>query len=389
MWLGYLVRVPTATHRRGTVALGLASLLVVGLTSCGLVPSADSDDDAGPDGDPVVSRGTSSATPPGTPKGSSGPAGGDDGSITVALAGDVHFTGRTAKRLNPDDESALGPIGEILGAADLAMVNLETAITERGSAADKTYIFRAPAKALDELDADGVDVVSMANNHAVDYGDVGLVDSLAAVADSPIGVAGIGEDGARAYSPVIRNVKGVRVAFVAASQVHDITNRLHRAGADKPGIASALGGDRLVRAVRDAKTRADVVIVYMHWGVEGDKCPSAEQKTLAKDLSDAGAVAILGTHAHVMQGAGWLGDTYVGYGYGNFLWYGTSPYPNSNDTGVATLTIRDGKVVGEEFTPASIDARGVPVPTTGAETKRILDRRAGLRPCTGLSATPK
>ncbi|MFI1583989.1 CapA family protein [Embleya sp. NPDC020630] len=376
--------------RRRTVALGLAPLLIAGLASCGLMS------DSGDSGD--SSKKVENAAVP-DPAGSSAAPGGASApppaqavpgtEITVALAGDVHFFERTVPRLNAGAEGALGPIGRTLADADLAMVNLESAITERGTPENKTYHFRAPAKALTELKTVGVDVVSMANNHAVDYGKVGLDDSIAAVQNPPIGVVGIGKDADQAYRPFIKNVKGVKVAFVAASQVQDITNQLYRAGAGKPGIASALQADRLVRAVKDAKAQADVVIVYMHWGIEGDKCPSTDQTGLTRKLADAGAAAVLGTHAHVMQGAGWMGSTYVGYGYGNFLWYGTSPYPNSNDTGVATLTIKDGKVVGEKFTPASIDNRGVPMPATGAEAKRILDRRDTLRPCTGLTATPK
>ncbi|MFJ8743477.1 CapA family protein [Embleya sp. NPDC127516] len=377
--------------RRRTVALGLVPLLIAGLASCGLL--SDSGDSSGrtknaSDADPVVGRpdpsgapGTGSAPPPA--------AAAPGTEITVALAGDVHFFERTQSRLNAGTEGALGPIGKTLAEADLAMVNLESAITERGTPENKTYHFRAPAKALTELQSTGIDVVSMANNHAVDYGKVGLEDSIAAVRNPPIGVVGIGKDAEQAYRPFVKNVKGVKVAFLAASQVQDITNQLYQAGNAKPGIATALQTDRLVRAVREAKAQADVVIVYMHWGIEGDKCPSADQKSVTRKLADAGAAAVLGTHAHVMQGAGWLGDTYVGYGYGNFLWYGTSPYPNSNDTGVATLTIKDGKVVGEKFTPASIDKRGVPMPVTGAESRRILDRRETLRPCTGLTAAPK
>jgi poly-gamma-glutamate capsule biosynthesis protein CapA/YwtB (metallophosphatase superfamily) len=381
-------------RRRRTLALGLAPLLIVGLASCGLLSDSDAGDsgkvDNAADSGPVVARDKNSAAPGGSSTAPTAAAPAAPGTeITVAFAGDVHFFERTLPRLNAGAEGALGPIGKTLAGADLAMVNLESAITERGTPENKTYHFRAPKKALTELQDAGIDVVSMANNHAVDYGKVGLDDSVEAVRNPPIGVVGLGEDATRAYRPFIKEVKGVKVGFVAASQVQDITNQLYKAAPGKPGIASALQTDRLVQAVRDAKKQADVVVVYMHWGIEGDKCPSADQKSVARKLSDAGAAAILGTHAHVMQGAGWLGDTYVGYGYGNFLWYGTSPYPNSNDTGVATLTIKDGKVTGEKFTPASIDNRGVPMPATGTEAKRIQDRRETLRPCTGLSAAPK
>jgi poly-gamma-glutamate synthesis protein (capsule biosynthesis protein) len=294
-----------------------------------------------------------------------------------------------AREREGDRSRRLGPISKTLGQADLAMVNFESAITERGTPEDKTYHFRAPTQALDAIRGSGVDVVTMANNHAVDFGPVGLQDSLAAVKNPPIPVVGIGADATAAYKPYLTTLRGVKVAVLAASQVQDITNQKYAAGPGKPGIASALQPDRLVKAVKDAKAKADVVVVYLHWGIEGDKCPSADQQGLAKKLADAGATAVVGTHAHVMQGAGMLGGTYVAYGFGNFLWYGTSPYPDSNDTGVTTVTITNGKVAKEAFTPASVDGRGVPMPQTGAEATRITQRRDSLRPCTGLAAPPR
>lgn len=381
-----------AIARRARVLAGAVGLVLV--AGCGLLGGSDGDSDSG--GNAAPAGADASAAAPGGPAapgaseapvvpGSADPA----GTITLAFAGDVHFNERTLPRLNAGADTALGPISKTLSAADLAMVNFESAITERGTPEAKTYHFRAPASALPVLAKSGVDLVGMANNHAVDYGPVGLQDSLAAAKNPPIPVIGIGPDAAAAYKPWITEVKGVKVAFLAASQVQDITNQKYAAGANKPGIASALKADQLVAAVKAAKAKADVVVVYMHWGIEGDKCPSADQKGLAKKLADAGATAVVGTHAHVMQGAGMLGDTYVDYGFGNFLWYGTSPYPNSNDTGVTTLTIGGGKVVKETFTPASIDSRGVPMPQSGAEAKRISDRRDGLRPCTGLTAAPE
>ncbi|NUU24958.1 MAG: CapA family protein, partial [Streptomycetaceae bacterium] len=284
---------------------------------------------------------------------------------------------------------ALGPISTTLAQADFAMVNFESAITERGAPEEKLYHFRAPASALSELGRAGVDVVSMANNHAVDYGPDGLADSVAAAKNPAVPVIGLGADAAAAFKPWIAEANGVKVAFLAASQVQDLTNAKYAAGPSKPGIASALTSDRLVKAVKDAKKQAPVVVVYLHWGNEGDTCPDSRQTGLAKQLAQAGATAVVGTHAHVMQGAGMLGGTYVAYGFGNFLWYGTSPYPNSDDTGVTTLTITNGKVVKEAFTPALVDARGVPMPQQGAESARITGRRDSLRPCTGLAAPPR
>jgi poly-gamma-glutamate capsule biosynthesis protein CapA/YwtB (metallophosphatase superfamily) len=308
------------------------------------------------------------------------------GTLTIAFAGDVHFTERTQVRLGVDP--ALGPMSAALSAADFSMVNLETAITTRGTPQPKKYHFRTTPAALTALQHSGVDAVTMANNHAVDYGPQGLADSLAAKADSPIPVVGIGADEAEAYRPYTTTVNGVRLAVVAASQVVDITNQNFRASATSPGIASALDRPRLLKAVRDAKAHADVVVVYLHWGTEGQSCPGPEQESIAEDLSAAGATAVVGTHAHVMLGSGMLGPTYVAYGFGNFLWYGSSPYPHSDETGVTTLTVEHGRVAKAVFAPALVDGQGVPQPQTGAAATRITDRYAQLRQCTGLSAAP-
>ncbi|MET9179585.1 CapA family protein [Kitasatospora aureofaciens] len=341
---------------------------------------------------PPAAAPASSAAPSGTaaPAPTKGGAPRPDGTITVAFAGDVHFEGRTQPRLTVQSpETALGPLSRTLADADLSVLNLETAITGRGAPEPKTYTFRTTPKALSVLKDSGVDVVSMANNHAVDFGADGLVDTLAAKDSSPIPVLGVGHNAKEAYAPYVTTVRGVKVAVVAASQVEDITNQKWRAGADKPGIASALDVPALVSAVQAAKQQAPVVLVYLHWGEEGKACPTAAQTTIAKKLAAVGASAVVGTHAHTMVGSGMLGNTYVGYGFGNFLWYGTSNYAFSNETGVTTLTLAaDGKVTGETFAPATIDDKGIPEPVTGTAAEAALKRRDGLRGCAGLTPPP-
>ncbi|GAA4836509.1 CapA family protein [Kitasatospora terrestris] len=303
----------------------------------------------------------------------------------MAFAGDVHFEGRTKARLNvAPPQQALGPISKQLADADLSMVNLETAITDRGAPQAKAFTFRAPARSLKVLQDSGVDMVSLANNHAVDFGQVGLTDSLAAKASSPIPVVGLGKDAEEAYAPHVAEVKGVKVAVLAASQVDEETNKNWRAGAGKPGIASALDEAALLDAVARAKAQAPVVLVYLHWGQETNPCPTAAQTALARKLASAGVTAVVGTHAHTLLGSGMLDSTYVAYGFGNFLWYNSSS-AGGTETGVTTLTITAGKVTGEEFTPAQINGQGVPVPHTGAQAAAAVKRRDGLRGCTGLA----
>ncbi|MDQ1651294.1 MAG: hypothetical protein QOI35_494 [Cryptosporangiaceae bacterium] len=305
--------------------------------------------------------------------------------ITLAFAGDVHFAGRTEKLL-ADPQTALGPIAAELGRADLAMVNLESAITQGGTPEPKQYHFRAPAKALTALKAAGIDVTTMANNHALDYGQSGLADTLAAIRSSGQPVVGIGKDKAAAYAPWVTTVRGTRIAFVGLSQIRERAPQW-TARSDRPGIASGLDVPASVAAVKAARARADVVVVYLHWGKEGSACPTAAMKSLAKSLADAGADAIVSTHAHLMLGDGYLGHTYVQYGLGNFLWWWDNAY--SNDTGVLTLTLHGRSVTKAELTPARISTRtGQPLVATGAEATRIRTKYAGLRACTGLGNTP-
>ncbi|MER7582449.1 CapA family protein [Kitasatospora sp. NPDC097691] len=368
-----------------------AVALLVGLTT--VTACGPDDPDPAPAG--AAPAPTAASSTPGAPTTGAAPsktaAPRPDGTITVAFAGDVHFEGRTEARLAVQPpEPALGPISRNLADADLSVLNLETAITGRGAPEPKLYTFRTEPKALSVLKDSGVDVVSMANNHAVDFGADGLADTLAAKDSSPIPVVGVGRNAKEAYAPYVTTVRGVKVAVVAASQVEDLTNQKWRAGANKPGIASALDVPALVKAVEGAKQQAPVVLVYLHWGEEGKACPTAAQTTIAKKLATAGATAVVGTHAHTMVGSGMLGNTYIGYGFGNFLWYGTSDYPNSNETGVTTLTLTaDGKVTGEAFAPATIDDKGIPEPVAGAAAAAALKRRDGLRGCAGLSPAPK
>jgi poly-gamma-glutamate capsule biosynthesis protein CapA/YwtB (metallophosphatase superfamily) len=298
----------------------------------------------------------------------------------LAFAGDVHFTGRTL-RLLQDPRTAFGPFARVLSGADFAMVNLETAVTARGTPEPKTYHFRAPVSAYSAIKAAGVDLVSVANNHTLDYGQVGLADTLDSAQQAGMPVVGAGRDAAAAYAPHLVTVGGLRLAVLAFSQVHALSSTW-RATDSRPGIAVAFDLARTTAAVRAARAKADVVIVFMHWGVEGSSCPSGEMKTFAGKMAAAGADLVLGTHAHVLLADGWKGATYVHYGLGNFVWYTGS---HSTDTGVLRLTVRKEGVVRREFLPGVVSGTGQPVPVTGAAKQRVESKLAEAAECTGLA----
>jgi poly-gamma-glutamate synthesis protein (capsule biosynthesis protein) len=223
----------------------------------------------------------------------------------------------------------------------------------------------------------------MANNHGLDYGLQGLRDSLSAAKRYGFPVIGIGLDDAQAYRPFRRSVNGRRIAVIAATQVlDDELISAWTAGPQKPGLASAKDVPRLVRAVRAARATSDTVVVFLHWGVELEQCPSSDQRALAKQLVAAGADVVVGGHAHRVQGAGHLGRALVGYGLGNFVWYGTSEL--STQTGVLLVTVDGRRILGYRWVPARI-VDGVPRPLAGAERRRELAHWRSLRGCTGLA----
>jgi poly-gamma-glutamate synthesis protein (capsule biosynthesis protein) len=269
------------------------------------------------------------------------------------------------------------------------MVNLESAVTDRGTPEPKTFHFRAPATAYEAIKAAGIDVVTVANNHGLDYGRVGLADTLSSAAAAGMPAVGAGTNATQAYTPWVTTVKGVKIAFLGMSQIQELASSWV-AKDDRAGIAMAYdtaSTARAVAAVRAARTQADVVVVYMHWGEEYNQCATAAQKSLAKKLSDAGATLVVGTHAHVLVGDGWLGKTFVSYGLSNFLWWYNDA--GSNDTGVLKVTLSGPTITKTEFLPAYINrTTGQPIPSTGAEATRISAKYEALRPCTGLSAAP-
>ncbi len=305
----------------------------------------------------------------------------------MSFAGDVHFSERVRTRLDADPATAFGVAAPALSAADLTMVNLETAITDGGERQDKSFTFRAPAVSLTALRRAGVDIATMANNHGADYGATGLRDSLAAVTAAKFPVIGLGADAAHAYAPYLVTVNKVPIAILAGSQVHDETLQNWTAGPSSPGIAAA-NSPRLLAAVSAARAAGRVVIVYLHWGTEYTTCPNGEQRSLADALAAAGASAVIGTHAHVLQGAGWRRDgTYVAYGLSNYLWW-RSFGNEQDDNGVLTLTFTGPKVVAAKFAPAHLDSTGVPVPATGSTLARINAEWERDRACTDLSTRP-
>ncbi len=360
------------TMRRLLIVLpGLLALLAA--AACTTVPAATG----------VPARTIQPASHPATPSSQQAHAAVAAGSVTLAFAGDVHFTGRTARLLS-DPATAFGPIAAVLKSADFTAVNLETAVTSGGTPQPKTYHFRTVPTAFTALRDGGVDLVTMANNHVLDYGQAGLADTLAAAKAARFPYVGIGTDAAAAWAPYVTTVKGTRIAVIGVSQVAELASSWV-ATDSRPGEANAIDLARTLEAVRAARRLTPTVIVFMHWGTEGEACPDPNQLSLARQLAAAGASIIIGAHAHMLQGSGWLGHTFVAYGMGNFLWWENS---YSTATGVLELTLHPHAPLTAQFIPAVVSSTGQPIVETGATARQAVAHYDSLRACAELAQRP-
>ena len=142
----------------------------------------------------------------------------------------------------------------------------------------------------------------------------------------------------------------------------------------------------LVHAVEAARRESDTVVVFLHWGTESDACPNSEQEPLANVLVKAGADIIVGSHAHVLLGGGYLGSAYVGYGLGNFAFYNDPPPTDQSGSLVITATGRHIDKV--TWRPAIIQDE-LPQPLTGAAAASALQSWTAARSCTDATADPR
>ena len=314
---------------------------------------------------------------------------GNGKAVTLAFGGDVHFAGDVGVRLTDDPATALGDtVGQLFSGAQLRMVNLESALTD-GTCPQpeaKPYIFFAPPTAITALRGATVSLVSQANDHAVDCGQTGLAQGLGAAKVAGFPLVGVGVNATQAFAPYRTTINGQRIAVIAATQI--IAPNLvstWTATSSQAGVASALDPTQLVRAVQSARRTADTVVVYLHWGTETQACPDPQQEPLAEQLVNAGADIVVGTGAHVLLGGGYLGDSYVDYGLGNFAFYDdTVP---ETDSGSLLITAVGRHIVSATFRPAII-VGGLPQPLSGTPAATALQSWNAARSCTNLSPTP-
>lgn len=260
----------------------------------------------------------------------------------------------------------------VLEGADITIANLEGPLTTRGKAdPDKRFVFRSPPrKVARALAAAGFDVVSLANNHTLDYGAIGLADTIAALDAVGVRYIGAGANLAAARTPAIIEVGGKRVAFLAYNLTYPEN---FWATATHAGTAFA-HRHHVIADTRAARRKADIVIVSFHWGQEVKTTLRAYQPALGRAAIDAGASLVIGHHPHILQGVEHYRDGVILYSLGNFAFGSYSKRVRTS--AIALVDFERGRIARVRMVPLDVYNPRVlfqPQPLTGAAAEAVID----------------
>ena len=236
--------------------------------------------------------------------------------VTLIACGDIMLGRRVGSDLSKKGFTfPFSKIQELTSSADITFANLECPVSDKGSRLDKKYCFRAQPKAVEGLVAAGFDVLSLANNHAIDYGKAALMDTIDRLRKNNIMPVGAASNLTAARAPAIIEKKGTRFAFLAYDCTFSIVLDLKE---EQAGVAAGKI-EKITEDIKKIRNKVDVIIVSFHWGVEYREIPNVFQIELAHKTINAGADIIIGHHPHVIQGIEFYKDKPILYSLGNFV----------------------------------------------------------------------
>ncbi|MCI9374503.1 MAG: CapA family protein [Lachnospiraceae bacterium] len=274
--------------------------------------------------------------------------------VTLLFAGDILFDPNysvMAKVLQNGGDIGNGIAPDLIGemqSADIMMLNNEFAYSDRGAPTpEKQFTFRARPDSVAYLTDMGVDIVSLANNHAYDYGEQALLDSLQILQAEGIPYVGAGVNEQEASAPVYFIINDMKIAFISATQIERLDNPDTKGATEtSPGVFRCFNGEKLMQTVAQAKEESDFVVVYIHWGTENQEETDWLQNKQAPELVEAGADLIIGDHPHILQRIEIIDGVPVIYSLGNF-WFNSKPL----DTGMVKVTISEEGLQSFQFIP--------------------------------------
>lgn len=264
-------------------------------------------------------------------------------SFTLAAVGDINLGGKVAAAIKRQGHDyPWQQVQATLTSADLTFGNLECSLSDNGSPTPgKAYTFRGAPESAVAMAQAGFDVLSLANNHSLDYGRVALAETMAVLTGAQIRYCGAGEDLFSAAQPQIVKIRGQKIAFLGFSGV---VPPGWEATGSRSGIASAKNLSFVAQQIQEARKQADIVIVSFHWGKELETSPSSWQRKLGRLAIDSGAAAVIGHHPHVVQGVEKYGQGIIAYSLGNFVF---SPGSEAGKSSIILQLVFDNGQVRE------------------------------------------
>jgi poly-gamma-glutamate synthesis protein (capsule biosynthesis protein) len=284
-------------------------------------------------------------------------------SVTISAVGDVSLARQVNDWMAQYDAGYPYELVQHLFTGDIVFVNLEGALTDRGDAWPKGFNFRTPPQYATGLSAAGIDIVALANNHAMDYGAIGLQDTKVALDYAGVRHTGTG-DQRRGFFPNLIQVNGLTVAFIACVKTPVEGGGFAIEAWASDGLTSGLfvcEATEMGRQITSARTDgADFIVVSIHAGDEYVNAPNATQRALADAALAAGADLVLGHHAHVVQPVEQRGNQLIAWGLGNFIFdldqWDLAGIPQPRVSLILNVTLTEGVgVTSWEAIPVRLD----------------------------------
>lgn len=275
--------------------------------------------------------------------------------VVLAFAGDILFDDEYSVMVSIESrqgkiyDSISADLLEEMTGADIFMLNNEFTYTSRGDPLlEKQFTFRADPETSKYLLDMGVDIVSIANNHTYDYGEISLLDTVATLAGMEMPYVGAGRNIEEASRPFFFETDGLKIGFLSATQIERLENPDTKgATADSPGVFRCWDGTLLYEKTKEVAEECDFLVVYVHWGSENTDELDWSQKDQALKLAQSGADLIIGDHSHCLQGIDVIEGVPVFYSLGNFLFSS-----KTLDTCLVKAVIEDGRISKLQFLPA-------------------------------------
>jgi len=303
--------------------------------------------------------------------------------VSIAAVGDISFTG-------PNTEcpslSVLSEVIPVLKDCNIVVGNLESPLVTDAEPIPGKCTLHGDPRWAEVLRAAGIILVSLANNHMMDFGEAGLFSTMRALDSAGINYVGAGKNSDEACASLLFSAEGRNIAFLARTSV--IVTSPSYAEAETPGVAF-LDIEETKEKIGICKSRADIVVLLIHWGLEEYSYPSPRQLSIARELISAGADIIIGHHPHVLQGLENIDGRLVAYSLGNFLFNNIEwcfvdkegdrqervvrLSEDNREGGILKVTLSNQGVDSYEFIPTYIEPGGAVRIENTLERKRELN----------------